>query len=133
MASSAGSGQPTRAPALDPHRIREDFPALHQDVHGRPLVYLDNAATTQKPVAVLDAVQDYYRRDNANVHRGIHELSRRATEAYEGARSKVAAWVGATDPGEIVWTRGTTDGINLVASAWGMDHVREGDEILLSV
>jgi cysteine desulfurase/selenocysteine lyase len=133
MASSAGSGQPTRAPALDPHSIREDFPALHQDVHGRPLVYLDNAATTQKPVAVLDAVQDFYRRDNANVHRGIHELSRRATEAYEGARGKVAAWVGATDPGEIVWTRGTTDGINLVASAWGMDHVREGDEILLSV
>jgi cysteine desulfurase/selenocysteine lyase len=118
---------------LDAERIRADFPALHQEVHGRPLVYLDNAATTQKPQAVLDAIQHYYARDNANVHRGIHELSRRATEAYEGARAKVAAWVGATDPSEIVWTRGTTDAINLVAFGWGMDHVGEGDEILLSV
>jgi len=113
--------------------IRGDFPALHQEVHGKPLVYLDNAATTQKPRAVLDAVQRYYARDNANVHRGIHELSRRATEAYEGAREKVAAWIGAAHPSEVVWTKGTTDGINLVASAWGMEHVREGDEILLSV
>ncbi|HSG46184.1 MAG TPA: cysteine desulfurase [Longimicrobiales bacterium] len=113
--------------------IRRDFPALHQEVHGKPLVYLDNAATTQKPRAVLDAVQRYYAQDNANVHRGIHELSRRATEAYEGAREKVAGWIGAAHPSEVIWTKGTTDGINLVASAWGADHVGAGDEILLSV
>ncbi|UCC27160.1 MAG: cysteine desulfurase [Gemmatimonadales bacterium] len=118
---------------MDAHALRRDFPALQQEVHGHPLVYLDNAATTQKPVAVLDAVQRYYREDNANVHRGIHELSRRATEAYEGARAKVARWIGAADPSEVVWTRGTTDGINLLAAAWGLDHVKEGDEILLSV
>lgn len=114
-------------------QIRQDFPALHQAVHGKPLVYLDNAATTQKPRAVLDALQRYYAEDNANVHRGIHELSRRATEAYEGARQKVAGWIGAAHASELIWTRGTTDGINLVASAWGSANVREGDEILLSV
>lgn len=119
--------------ALDLGRLRADFPALHQEVNGHPLVYLDNAATTQKPTAVLDALRHYYERDNANVHRGIHELSRRATEKYEAARGKVAGWIGATDPSELIWTRGTTDGINLVASAWGADHVGEGDEILLSV
>ena len=118
---------------LDAVRLRADFPALHQEVHGRPLVYLDNAATTQKPRSVLDALTAYYEHDNANVHRGIHELSRRATDAFEAARVKVAGWIGATDPTELVWTRGTTDGINLVASAWGMDNVGEGDEILLSV
>jgi cysteine desulfurase/selenocysteine lyase len=118
---------------LDAARLRADFPALHQEVHGHPLVYLDNAATTQKPRSVLDAVTSYYERDNANVHRGIHELSRRATDAFEAARRKVASWIGVIDPSELVWTRGTTDGINLVASAWGRDHVAEGDEILLSV
>ena len=118
---------------LDAVRLRADFPALHQEVHGHSLVYLDNAATTQKPRSVLDAVTSYYERDNANVHRGIHELSRRATDAFENARKKVASWIGGTDPSELVWTRGTTDGINLVAAAWGGDHVGEGDEILLSV
>jgi len=118
---------------LDAVRLRGDFPALDQEVHGHPLVYLDNAATTQKPRSVLDAVTSYYERDNANVHRGIHELSRRATDAFEAARGKVASWIGSGDPSELVWTRGTTDGINLVAAAWGMDHVGEGDEILLSV
>jgi cysteine desulfurase/selenocysteine lyase len=119
--------------ALDPLRVRSEFPALHQTVNGRPLVYLDNAATSQKPRAVLDVLARYYERDNANVHRGIHELSRRATVAYEEARAKVARWVGAREPAEIVWTRGTTDAINLIATAWGLDNVGEGDEILISV
>ena len=119
--------------ARDLRSLRGDFPALRQSVHGKPLVYLDNAATSQKPQAVLDALTDFYARDNANVHRGIHELSRRATDAYEAARVKVAAWIGATDPSELIWTRGTTEAINLVANAWGLDHVREGDEILISV
>jgi cysteine desulfurase/selenocysteine lyase len=129
----SGSATSATYQALDAARLREQFPALDQEVNGHPLVYLDNAATTQKPRAVLDALTAYYERDNANVHRGIHELSRRATEAYENARARVAAWIGAGDPAELVWTRGTTEGINLVAHAWGLDHVREGDEILLSV
>ena len=119
--------------ALDVETIRGQFPALDQEVDGHRLVYLDNAATTQKPRAVLDALAHYYEADNANVHRGIHELSRRATDAYEGARRKVAGWVGAADPSEIVWTRGTTEAINLVAFAWGLDALNEGDEILLSI
>ncbi|KPJ75274.1 MAG: hypothetical protein AMS19_14135, partial [Gemmatimonas sp. SG8_23] len=114
-------------------KLRTHFPALDQTVNGHPLVYLDNAATSQKPTAVLDAISSYYERDNANVHRGIHELSRRATVAYEEARGKVARWIGASDASEIVWTRGTTDAINLVAGAWGLDNVGEGDEILLTV
>jgi len=118
--------------SLDVERIRADFPILGQEVNGHPLVYLDNAATTQKPQAVLDAIQDYYRTGNANVHRGIHELSRRATDAFEGARGRVARFLGTQDPSEVVWTRGTTEGINLVASTWGDAHVGRGDEILLS-
>jgi cysteine desulfurase/selenocysteine lyase len=102
-------------------------------VNGKPLVYLDNAATSQKPQAVLDAIASYYEHDNANVHRGIHELSRRATVAYEEARGKAARWINAASPDEIVWTRGTTEAINLVATSWGLDNVRAGDEILLSV
>jgi cysteine desulfurase/selenocysteine lyase len=101
-------------------------------VAGHPLVYLDNAATTQKPRSVLDALDRYYRRDNANVHRGIHELSRRATDAYEGARARVAGWIGASEPHELVWTRGTSEAINLVASAWGSDHLDPDDEIVLT-
>ncbi len=123
---------PADVAALDVTEVRSRFPALRQEIHGRPLVYLDNAATSQKPRVVLDALDAYYRLDNANVHRGIHELSRRATEAYEGARAKVAAWIGAP-PEELVWTRGTTEGINLVATGWGLDHVCAGDEILVSV
>jgi cysteine desulfurase/selenocysteine lyase len=118
---------------FDVAAIRRDFPTLSQEINGKPLVYLDSAATSQKPQAVLDVLDAYYLRDNANVHRGIHELSRRATVAYEDARAKVAAWIGASDPAEIVWTRGTTEAINLVAHAWGLDHVEEGDEILLTV
>jgi cysteine desulfurase / selenocysteine lyase len=120
-----------RAP-FDPHLLRRDFPILDQEVNGRPLVYLDNAATSQKPRVVLDAIDHYYRRDNANVHRGLHELSRRSTEAYEGARERVAQWIGAADASEVVWTRGATEAINLVAAAWGAENLREGDEILLT-
>jgi len=119
--------------AFDPVQIRRQFPTLDQEVNGKPLVYLDNAATSQKPRAVLDALKVYYERDNANVHRGIHELSRRSTIAYEEARKKVADWVGAAEAAEIIWTRGTTEAINLVATAWGLDNVGEGDEIVLSV
>ena len=118
---------------FDPVMIRREFPILEQAVNGRPLVYLDNAATSQKPKVVLDALRSYYEDDNSNVHRGIHELSRRATVAYEESRAKVASWVGANEPSEIVWTRGTTEAINLVSSAWGLDNVGEGDEILISV
>lgn len=119
--------------AFDPHRAREDFPALQQSVNGMPLAYLDNAATSQKPRAVLDVMDAYYEHDNANVHRGIHELSRRATEAYEAARVKAARWINAASADEIVWTRGTTEAINLVAASWGLDNIGPGDEILLSV
>jgi cysteine desulfurase/selenocysteine lyase len=121
------------ATVLDPERIRADFPILHQDVHGHPLVYLDNAASTQKPTAVLDAMRYYYEHDHANVHRGIHELSRRATDAYEDARAKVARWINAPDAAELIWTRGTTEGINLVADGWGYSNLNEGDEIILSI
>ncbi|MEX2470906.1 MAG: cysteine desulfurase [Gemmatimonadota bacterium] len=122
----------TTAP-FDAAAIREQFPALDQTVHGKRLVYLDNAATSQKPRAVLDALDHYYEHDNANVHRGIHELSRRATDAYEAARVTVAGWIGASDPNQLIWTRGTTEAINLVANAWGLDNLGEGDEILISV
>ena len=112
--------------------MRAQFPALAQEVGGHPLVYLDNAATSQKPQYVLDALTAYYEHDNANVHRGIHELSRRATVAFEDARVKLAKFIGATDSAELVWTRGTTEAINLVAGSWGLDTLGEGDEILLS-
>lgn len=113
--------------------VRADFPILHQQVNGQPLVYLDNAATSQKPQAVLDAMTHYYEADNANVHRGVHALSARATEAYEGARDKVAAFVNAASRDEIVFTRNASEAINLVAYAWGLSELAPGDEILLSV
>ncbi|MBM3854264.1 MAG: SufS family cysteine desulfurase [Verrucomicrobia bacterium] len=109
--------------------LRADFPALHQTVHGKPLVYLDNAATTHKPRAVIDALVRYYERDNSNVHRGLHALSMRATEAYEGARSRVARFINAADPAEVIFTRGTTEGLNLVARTLGA-RLRPGDVIL---
>ncbi len=112
---------------------RQDFPILHQSIHGKPLVYLDNAATSQKPLAVLQALQYYYEHDNANVHRGAHTLSSRATDAYEGARDKVAAFVNARSRQEIVYTRNASEAINLVAYAWGMNTLQAGDEIILSV
>jgi cysteine desulfurase / selenocysteine lyase len=112
--------------------IRSDFPTLHQQVHGKPLVYLDNAATTQKPRIVIETLDRFYERDNANVHRGLHALSNRATEAYEGARARVAKFINATDPAEIIFTRGTTESINLVAASWGGANLKPGDVILLT-
>lgn len=119
-------------PDLDWKTCREDFPILREPVHGHPLIYFDNAATTQKPRAVLDAVRHYYEHDNANVHRGLHELSARATEAYKNARQRVAQYIGASSAREIVFTRGTTESINLVAQSWGDKFLREGDVILLT-
>jgi len=112
--------------------LRADFPVLAQEVHGHPLTYFDNAATSQKPRAVIEALDCYYRRDNANVHRGIHELSNRATTAYEGARARAARFLNARVPEEIVWTRGTTEAINLVANTWGATNLKPGDRILLT-
>src|SRR5580765_1741340 len=116
------------APSLDLVAIRADFPALAQEVHGRPLVYFDNAATTQKPRQVLETLRHYYELDNANVHRGVHTLSMRATDAYEAAREKIRAFVNARSIREIVFTRNATEGINLVSRAWGEANVRAGDE-----
>lgn len=115
-----------------PDGIRDDFPALAQEINGHPLVYFDNAATTQKPHAVLDAIQNYYEYDNANVHRGIHELSNRATAAYEGARDRVAQFINAPAREDIIFTRGTTEAINLVAATWGTANLGAGDVILLT-
>ena len=111
--------------------LRRDFPALQQNVHGKRLVWLDNAATTQKPQSVIDALASFYARDNSNVHRGAHELAKRATDAYEGARATVAAFIGAASPQEVIFVRGTTEAINLVAQAYGRSVVGEGDEIVL--
>jgi cysteine desulfurase / selenocysteine lyase len=121
------------ATPLDAQALRAEFPILREQVNGHPVVYLDNAASTQKPAAVIEAIERYYRTQNANVHRGIHELSNRATEAYEHARKQVASHFGIEDLGELVWTRGTTEAINLIAYSWGLPRLREGDEILISV
>jgi len=118
--------------ALDIERIRADFPALHQESHGHPLVYLDNAATTQKPLAVIDAVRTFYERDCSNVHRGVHLLSQRATVAYEQARTAIKNHIGAADSREIVFTRSTTEGINLVAASFVRPRLEAGDEVLIS-
>jgi cysteine desulfurase/selenocysteine lyase len=121
-----------QSPPAIPETIREDFPALAQEINGHPLVYFDNAATTQKPRAVLDAIQKFYEYDNANVHRGIHELSNRATAAYEGTRDRVAQFINAPAREDIIFTRGTTESLNLVAATWGAANLREGDIILLT-
>jgi cysteine desulfurase/selenocysteine lyase len=121
-----------RDTTIDWNAVREDFPILDQQVHGQPLIYFDNAATTQKPRQVVEALRHYYEHDNANVHRGLHELSSRATEAYESARARVSQFIGAASPDEVVFTRGTTEGINLVAQSWGGKFLREGDTILLT-
>ncbi|MFQ1744486.1 aminotransferase class V-fold PLP-dependent enzyme [Aeromonas veronii] len=113
-------------------QLRSQFPALAQEVNGHPLVYLDNAATTQKPQAVLDAIAHYYGADNANVHRAAHALSGRATRAFEAARETVARFINAPRSHEVIWTRGTTEAINLVAQSWGMSELKAGDEIILS-
>ena len=116
----------------DVERIRKDFPALHQQVHGQPLIYLDNAATSQKPQAVIDALVAYYSFDNANVHRGVHHLSERATEAYEGARARIRRHLNAASTREIVFVRQATEGINLVMASFGRRFVGAGDEIVIS-
>ena len=117
---------------LDAGAIRSDFPVLSEKVHERPLVYLDNAATSQKPRAVIDALQTYYETYNANIHRGLHALSERATAEFEDARVRVARFINAAHPHEVIFTRGTTESINLVARGWGDENVGEGDEILLT-
>ncbi|HEY5656348.1 MAG TPA: cysteine desulfurase [Myxococcota bacterium] len=116
---------------FDPERARKDFPILSQRVHGKPLVFLDSAASAQKPQPVIDAISHFYATDYANIHRGVYELSRRATEAVEEARRKVARFIGA-DPQEIVFVRNATEAINLVAATYGREHVREGDEVLIT-
>ncbi|HLV81754.1 MAG TPA: cysteine desulfurase [Chthonomonadaceae bacterium] len=118
--------------AYDVARVREDFPILKQRVHGKPLVYLDNAATTQKPRIVLETLDRYYKEDNANIHRGVHTLSERATRHYEEARVKIKSFLNAADAHEILFTRNATEGVNLVAQTYGRKNVREGDEIVIS-
>ena len=117
---------------LDVAAVRRDFPILDQTVDGKPLVYLDNAASSQKPRQVIDAISAYYLRDHANVHRGVHDLARRPTEAYESSRERVARWLNAADPHELVWTRGTSEALNLVASSIGQARVGHGDEVVIS-
>ena len=118
--------------ALDPHRLREDFPILHQEVNGRPLVYLDNAATTQKPQPVIDAITNYYLKNNANVHRGVHTLSQRATDDYEAGREAVRRFINAPSADEVIYVRGTTEGLNLVASSYGKKYFSAGDEVVIT-
>ncbi len=117
---------------MDPIALKSEFPILHQDINGHPLVYLDNGATTQKPRSVIEAVKRYYEWDNANVHRGVHTLGSRATDAYEGAREKVARFLNAPASRQIIFTRGTTTALNLVASGYARQTLREGDEIVIT-
>ncbi len=118
---------------FDVASVRRDFPVLHQNIHGKPLVWLDNAATTQKPLSVIEAVSEFYSKDNSNIHRGAHTLAARATDAYEGAREKVRRFIGAGSTSEIVYVRGTTEAINLVAQTWGRKFIQPGDEIVLTI
>jgi len=132
MTPSAPSVTTDARTGFDVQKVRRDFPILAERVHGKPLVYLDSANTSQKPQAVLDAMDEYYRHANANIHRATHLLSERATALYEGARAKAAAFINAPDPRTIVLTKGTTDGINLVAQSYGRSVLRPGDEVILS-
>src|SRR3954464_7653692 len=120
------------APTFDPHKVRADFPILHTTVNGKPLIYLDNGATTQKPRQVIDAISRYYESQNANIHRGVYRLSQIATDLYESARKKVTAFINAADEKECLFVRGTTEGINLVAGCWGRTFLKAGDEMLVS-
>ncbi len=131
--TGAASTQAVARPApFEVERVRREFPILAQRVHGKPLAYLDSAATSQKPQSVVDAMSRYYLHDNANVHRGVYQLAERATAAYEGARERVARYLGAADPREIVFVRGTTEAVNLVAQAFGRQNVGPGDEVLIT-
>jgi cysteine desulfurase / selenocysteine lyase len=136
---SAQAAVPRLAPTLvdtgarfNVENVRSDFPILNAQVHGQPLVYLDNAATSQKPNQVIEAIANYYRFDNANIHRGVHLLSQRATDAYEGTRAAAQRFINARSASEIVYVRGTTEAINLVAQTYGREHVRRGDEVLIT-
>ena len=117
---------------LDTRRVRQDFPILKQHIYNKPLIYLDNAATSHKPQIVIETLTDYYSLNNSNVHRGVHTLSMRATRAYENSRERVVDFIGAAEPEEIIFVRGTTEGINLIASSYGRSHVGEGDEVIIS-
>lgn len=146
--ASSGSAQPTTADAgyapqlvslaepqrgiFDPYRVKKDFPILQQQVHGKPLIWLDNAATTQKPQAVIDRLAHFYEYENSNIHRAAHALAARATDAYEAAREKVRRFLKAPSVKDIIFVRGTTEGINLIAQAWGRRNVQKGDEIVVS-
>ncbi|XP_047967088.1 cysteine desulfurase 1, chloroplastic-like [Salvia hispanica] len=132
-APSPLSADPHLAPGSLAHLTRPDFPILHQEVNGKRLVYLDNAATSQKPAAVVNALRNYYEFYNSNVHRGIHYLSAKATDEYELARQKVANFINASDCREIVFTRNATEAINLVAYSWGLSNLKEGDEVILTI
>ncbi len=130
--SQAMSADRRDGPALDVERIRADFPILSRQVHGQALVYLDNGATSQKPESVIATLDRYYREYNANIHRGVHTLSEEGTVAYEGARRRIATFINAGDARQIVFVRGTTEAINLVAQSWGRNRLRSGDEIVIS-
>ena len=135
--SSNGSGRDTFVAsdglsAIDPNRLRADFPILEQEINGKPLVYLDNAATTQKPRAVIDAISNYYLQNNANVHRGVHTLSQRATDDYEAGREAVRRFINAPSADEVIYVRGTTEGLNLVASSYGRRYFNPGDEVIIT-
>jgi cysteine desulfurase/selenocysteine lyase len=132
MSSKSDAALPSVNTVYEVNRIREDFPILKQIVHGKPLVYLDNAATTQKPLQVLKELEKYYYTMNANIHRGVHALSQEATEAYESARIKIKKFINALGKNEIIFTRGTTESINLVAQSYGRKYFNEGDEIIIS-
>jgi cysteine desulfurase/selenocysteine lyase len=136
MSTVAKTPRPIKAVApsleFDVEKVRRDFPVLHQKVNGKPLVYLDNAATTQKPLAVIQAIDHYYRNDNSNIHRGVHTLSERATEHYEKTRTAARRLLNAADTKEIIFVRGTTEAINLVAQTYGRKHVGAGDEVLIT-
>ncbi|NTW49309.1 MAG: cysteine desulfurase [Chlorobiales bacterium] len=123
----------SKSEAFDVATIRKDFPVLHQEVHGKQLVWFDNAATTQKPMSVINAVSRFYATDNSNIHRGAHTLAARSTDAYEGAREKIRQFIGAGSTSEIIFVRGTTEGINLVAQTWGRKFIQPGDEIVLTI
>ncbi len=130
--SEASTANNIKTPLLDVERIRQDFPILHQEVNGKPLIYLDNAATSQKPVQVIEALDKYYQQDNANIHRGVHTLSERATADYEQARGKVRDFINANSEKEIIFVRGATEGINLIAQSYGRTNLKASDEIIIS-
>ncbi len=130
--SEASTANDLKTPLLDVERIRQDFPILHQEVNGKPLIYLDNAATSQKPIQVIEALDKYYQQNNANIHRGVHTLSERATADYEQARGKVRNFINASSEKEIIFVRGATEGINLIAQSYGRTNLKAGDEIIIS-